>query len=85
MGVDFCDFLDFLSERIGYTVLLMKRFWSFESTFLLLRIQSGQSMSQSHANNSKYLVYQKKIFSDQIRKSALFQVLQGILKAIGRC
>ena len=71
----------FLRERIGYTVFLMKRFCSFESTFLLLRIQSGQSMSQPHANNSKYRVCQKKIISDQIRKSALFQVLQGILKS----
>ena len=40
-------------------------------------IQSGQHTSWSHANNDKYLMYEKKIISDQIRKSAISQVLQS--------
>ena len=32
---------------------------------------AGVSVSQSHANNGKYLVYQKKIISHQIGKPAI--------------
>ena len=39
--------------------------------------QKGKSMSQSHANNNKYLMYpKKKIISKLKRKSAVSQVLK---------
>ena len=39
--------------------------------------QGGEPTSWPHANNGKYLQYQKKIICNQIRKSATSPVLQG--------
>ena len=47
-----------------------------QQNFVFLN-QGGEPTSRSRANNCKYLTYQNKIISDQIRKSATSQVLQG--------
>ena len=51
--------------------LLLKR---LKRSICLYVCQGGQRRSQSRANNGKYLMFQEKIISKQISKSAIFQV-----------
>ena len=60
-----------------YAAFLKMIFASLSATFSYTIVQGGQPMSRSRAKNGKYLAYQKKIISDQVRKSALSRVLQG--------
>ena len=52
-----------------YTEHTPSNYWFYDP-------QGGKCMSRSRANNSKYPALQKKITSNQVRKSALSQALK---------